>query len=401
VNRPGWGRPYRLLWTASTASSLGTGLTGAALPLLASNLTTQPTAISGVAAIRELPWLVLGLAAGAITDRTDRRRLAVTALTINTGIVAVLAIAVITDHASLPLIYVVSAAYATCGIFIGTATTTLTPALVPAQDLDRANSRLASTGGGASELVGPPAGSALFAIAAALPFGLETLLSATSAGLLRLLPDLPTQRESSSLWRDIVTGTSWLAHHRQLRIITGQTAVLALTDSAWFAILVLYVRRVLHESPGTYGILVGIGAFGGLAGSMVAARLGRRFGATRCLNAALLAAAAAQAALAFTADPVIATLALATSSFNFGVWNVITATLYQSQTPAHLLGRVLSAERTAVMTASPLGALLGGVVATAWGIRAPFLLGVPLLLAVALLSRNQSSDLANRPDRSL
>lgn len=382
-----WGRPYRLLWTASTASSLGTGLTGAALPLLASSLTNGPTAIAGVAAIRELPWLVLGLAAGAITDRTNRRRLAVTALIGNAGIVAVLAIATVTGHASLPLIYVVSAAYATCGIFIGTATSTLTPQLVPAEDLERANSRLASTGSGASELVGPPAGSALFTLGAALPFGLEVVLSAVSATLLRRLPDAHTPPDRSSLWRDIVAGTSWLAHHRQLRTITVQTSLLALTDSAWFAILVLYVRQVLHESPGTYGILVGIGAFGGLAGSMVAARLGRRFGITVALNVVLVAAAVAQAVLALTAEPVIATLALATSSFNFGIWNVITATLYQSRTPAHLLGRVLSAERTAVMTASPLGALLGGAAAAAWGIRAPFLLGVPLLLAAVMLSR--------------
>lgn len=387
MTKPDWGRPYRLLWTASTASSLGTGLTGAALPLLASNLTSAPTAVSGVAAIRELPWLVLGLAAGAITDRTNRRRLAVVALVGNAGIVAVLAVAAATDQATLPLIYVVSAAYATCGIFIGTATTTLTPQLVPAADLDRANGRLASTAGSASELVGPPAGSALFALAAALPFGLEALLSAVSAGLLRLLPNVDIPRERGSLWRDIATGTSWLAHHRQLRMITVQTAILALTDNAWFAILVLYVRQVLHESPRTYGILVGIGAFGGLAGSVVAARLGRRFGTTRCLNMALLAAAVAQAVLAFTAEPIITTLALAMSSFNFGVWNVITATQYQSRTPTHLLGRVLSAERTAVMTASPLGALLGGAAASVWGIRAPFLLGVPLLLAAVIAGR--------------
>jgi MFS family permease len=387
MSQPSWGGPYRLLWTASTASSLGTGLTGAALPLLASSLTDAPTVISGVAAVRELPWLILGLAAGAITDRTDRRRLAVTALTINAGIVALLALAVTTDRTSLPLVYVVSTAYATCGIFIGTATATLTPLLVPAQDLDRANSRLASTAGGASELIGPPAGSAMFALAAALPFGLEAVLAGVSAALLRLLPDVRTPREPSNLWRDIVTGAKWLARHRQLRMITVQGTVLAGTDSAWFAILVLYVRRVLHESAGTYGILVGIGAFGGLAGSMVAARVGRRFGAGRVLTGALLAAAVGQAVLAFTAEPVIATLALATSSFNFGLWNVITATLFQSRTPAHLLGRVLSAERTAVITASPLGALLGGVAATAWGIRAPFLLGVPLLLTVALLSR--------------
>jgi predicted MFS family arabinose efflux permease len=272
----------------------------------------------------------------------------------------------------------------------------LLPQLVPAPELDRANSRLASTGGAASNLIGPPAGSALFTLAAALPFDLEVILYGVSTLLIRRLPDWRTTISgsdrsitASNIRRDVTEGLRWLAHHRQLRTITILTAVLAITDTAWFSVLVLYVRDVLHESARTYGLLLGAGAVGGLLGSMTAASLARRYGRPRCLSTALVAAAVAQAALALTANPVIATVALATSSFNFGMWDVITITLWQTLTPDTLLGRVRSAERTVIMTASPLGALVGGITATAWGIRAPFLLGILPLLVAAVLARQE------------
>jgi predicted MFS family arabinose efflux permease len=369
-------------------------MTNAALPLLATTLTTEPILVSGVSAIRELPWLLLGLIAGAITDRVDRRRLALTTRAVNTGLIAVLAVAITLGWVSLPLIYLVSGASAACAIFIGASTMPLLPQLVPASELDRANSRLASTGGAAADIVGPPAGGALFALAAALPFDLEVILYGISTLLIRRLPSwrTPTSKSDrsitpSSIRRDVTEGLRWLAHHRQLRTVAILTAVLAITDTAWFGVLVLYVRDVLHESPRSYGLLVGAGAVGGLIGSMTAATLARRYGRARCLTTALIAAAVAQTALAVTADPIIATIALATSSFNFGLWDVITITLWQTLTPDRLLGRVRSAERTIIMTASPLGALIGGISATAWGIRAPFLLGVPPLLLAAVLAQ--------------
>jgi predicted MFS family arabinose efflux permease len=84
--------------------------------------------------------------------------------------------------------------------------------------------------------------------------------------------------------------------------------------------------------------------------------------------------------LAFTAQPVVTAAMLAVSSYAFGVWNVVTATAFQTLTPPDLLGRVGSADRTAILGASPLGALVGGAAASAFGLRAPFLLGIPLLV---------------------
>jgi MFS family permease len=383
----GLGKQFGRLWAASTLSQFGGGIHGAALPLLAASLTSSPAMVAAAAAAVELPWLVFGLPAGAIVDRADPRRLAAWVGLADAVLVAILAAMVALDRASLPLLLSIAFACGTCGTLSGTAMATLTPKLVDQRQLDRANSRLVTAGSAGSELIGPPLGGYLFGLAAAIPFAVNAGTAALVAALVLSLPSVfrgatvePAGRPRE-LWRDLTDGARWLARHRKLRAVTVLSVVFVLTDSAWFALMVLYVRDILHLPASAYGILVGIGAVGGLAGGFSAARISRAVGSTGVLLACLLlAAAAAQAALGLTSHTVLTVLMLAVSSFAFGVWNVVSTTLRQTLTPSALLGRVTSADRTAILSASPLGALLGGLAADTLGLRAPFLLGVPLLV---------------------
>lgn len=69
------------------------------------------------------------------------------------------------------------------------------------------------------------------------------------------------------------------------------------------------------------------------------------------------------------------------------VWNVNTTTLMQQRSPAEMLGRVSSAFRTLAVAGAPLGAILGGVVATVWGRGTPALLAAGFfVLSVASLT---------------
>ncbi|MEQ7127973.1 MFS transporter [Actinopolymorpha sp. B11F2] len=383
----GLGKQFGRLWSASTLSQFGGGIHGAALPLLAASLTSSPAMVAAAAAAVELPWLVFGLPAGAIVDRVDSRRLAAWAGVANALLVAILAAMVALDRASLPLLLSIAFACGTCGTLGSTAVTTMTPKLVDHQQLDRANSRLVTAGSAGSELIGPPLGGYLFGLVAAIPFAVNAGTAALAAALVFSLPSVFRHATVESvgarprrLWRDVTDGARWLARHRKLRAVTVLSVVFALTDSAWFALMVLYVRDILHLPASAYGVLLGIGAVGGLAGGFSAARISRTVGSTGVLLASLLvSAAAAQVALGLTSHTVLTVLMLSVSSFAFGVWNVVTTTLRQKLTPSDLLGRVTSADRTAILSASPLGALLGGLAANALGLRAPFLLGVPLL----------------------
>ena len=102
------GGPFWRLFASSSLSNLSDGILQAALPLLAATLTRDPVAISVLAALAFLPWLLFAIPAGTLVDRMNRRTAMAAANTFRGVMVGVLAVSVITDHASLPLLYVVA-----------------------------------------------------------------------------------------------------------------------------------------------------------------------------------------------------------------------------------------------------------------------------------------------------
>src|SRR3954469_6257271 len=100
----GFGR----LWAAQTISSLGDGVTHAALPLLALTLTRDPMALAVVTAAGTLPWLLFGVFGGALVDRWDRRRTMWGGDAARAVLLAIPAAAAALDVLSIPLLAAVA-----------------------------------------------------------------------------------------------------------------------------------------------------------------------------------------------------------------------------------------------------------------------------------------------------
>jgi MFS family permease len=83
----GLNREYGKLWTASTISNLGDGITLVAGPLLAATLTRDPVLVAGLTFAQQLPWLLFSLVSGALVDRLDRRRLMATVDLFRAGVI--------------------------------------------------------------------------------------------------------------------------------------------------------------------------------------------------------------------------------------------------------------------------------------------------------------------------
>ncbi|HEX6326226.1 MAG TPA: MFS transporter [Jiangellaceae bacterium] len=300
----GTGNPYRRLLSATTLSNLGDGLRAAALPLLAASLTDDPVLVGGVAAAGWLPWLIFGLFAGVLIDRLDHRWLAGVADLGRLALLAGLSAAVVFGQAGLAAVYLVAFACGVAETVRDTTTATLVPDFVEPDRLDKANGQLFNAEAVGNELVGPPLGGYLFGVAAALPFALNGGLLAVAAALLFSLaavtrPASPGAKRvaGSTVWRDIADGIRFLAAHRRLRTATLLGAALALADSAWFPLLVLYVRELLAMPGSAFGILLAVGAAGGLAGALCASWITTTTSSGTAMLGALVAAAAAQALL--------------------------------------------------------------------------------------------------------
>jgi hypothetical protein len=235
-------------------------------------------------------------------------------------------------------------------------------------------------------------GSSLFAAGAALPFvansaalALGVLLVLTLPAALLTLCQPAGTAEAEVVAAGVWAGVEWLARHRTLRALVVAGTFVALADSAWFAVFVLYTEVRLNLGAVGFGALLATGAVGGLAGAWGAEHVigGRRHGpvllwsmaATAAVPALLLAAPARWAAV----------VVVVVTSAAFGVFNVAAVSLRHRLVPEQVLGRVVAAWRTVVLGAGAIGAVAGGSVASAQGLEAPFVLSAVLgVVAVAV-----------------
>ncbi|MDQ3877315.1 MAG: MFS transporter [Actinomycetota bacterium] len=386
------GADYLKLWSATAVSNVGDGVRLTALPLLAAVMTRSPLLVSGVTAAGMLPWLLFSLHAGAIADRVDRRRLMV-AVNVARGIVMVgLAVAVAAGLSRIVLLYGIVLLQGIGEVFSDSAAFALLPSLVPEERLEDANGRLEAAISVTYQFAGPALGGLLFAIAMGAPFVVDAASFLIAGGLFaairhRVVPDRVVRLEKTSIRQEIGEGLRSLWMNRYLRTITLLGAGCVFFLYGTFAIYVLYLLHVIGISAPGVGLFLSIEAAGSITGALAAGKLRNKLGTAGALAGALVVAGGANLALGVTgAWPLVAVMAVAIS-FAAGVWNVVNASFRQRLVPDALLGRSQSAYRFLAWGAIPVGSLVGGIVGTTLGLRAPFVIGGVALVVLAAIAR--------------
>ncbi len=399
VRVSGLGGRYWRLWAASTGSNLGDGVMLAALPLLAARLTRDPAAVAGVTVAAFLPWLLFGLFAGVIADRLDRRAIMWITDAGRAVVLVGLAAAVTTDVISLPIVYVVVLILGIGETLFDTASQSILPAMVDATDLETANGRLFGAALAANGFVGPPLGGLLFGVAAAAPFAFDAVTFGASAVLIISIAGRfrPRRDDRTTVAADIKEGLAFLWRQRTIRAFAIGAATINLSYTAAAAVLVLYAQDILGLGDVGYGLLLAGAAIGGIAGTLVAAPIVRWIGRPAAVLSSVVALAISLGSMAWMTSPWAAAAALAGFAFASEVWDIVAVSYRQAVTPDALLGRLMAGYRVIAYGAFPVGAALGGVLATAIGLRAPFVVGglVILALLVYLAPVIVRSDLAD------
>jgi len=383
------GRQYWRFWTATVAVNLGDGIRVAAFPLVAASLTDDALLVAAVAAAAALPWLATGLVAGAWADRYNARRLLVGADALRVAVLGALVITFAFDVASIGVLAVSAFLLGVGETVRDTTAQTVIPRLVPTTLLERANGRLVAGEVVANEFVGPLVGGLLFAAGAVLPFLANSAASVFAILLILGLPTLSLRAAPSpsaeGAGAGVVKGLRWLFTHGTLRSLVMVGALVALADSAWFAIFVIYAENRLGLGPTAFGALLAVGAAGGLLGSLLAEHLIRWFRHRTVIVGAIAAAAVTPALLLIASSIWVAAAVVLVTSAGFGTFNVANVSLRHRLTPEYLLGRVIAASRTVVLGAGALGALAGGAVGSIFGLEAPFALAAVLGLLALII----------------
>jgi len=384
-------REYTKLWTASTISNLGDGVTLVAGPLLAASLTRDPALVAGLAFAQRLPWLLFSLVSGALVDRFDRRRLMAMVDFFRTGTIGILGLAVLSGWASIPLMYGVFLFLGTAETLFANASLAILPSVVSKVHLEKANGRLFAAELVANDFAGRSLGGVLYAVAASIPFLLDAGTFAASAALIlalrgRYRVPRPEGMLEKTLVGEISEGLVWLLRHRLLFALAIMLGVGNLTFSATSSILVLFAGEILDLGSVGYGLLMTAGGVGGVLGSLFAERIGSLFGTGRTLFLAMLLQAPVFAAIALSGNPFVVGAMIALEGGVAFVWNVLTFALRQVLVPDELTGRVTSVYRLLGVGSGAFGALIGGLLAREAGLVAPYWFAAAVMVVAAVTS---------------
>ena len=377
---PAWSNPnFRRLWRGSAASTLGTEIAELALPLFALvTLSASAAQASTLRVAQFLPFLLATLPAGLLVDRFRRARLRLM-IGADMGrafLVALIPLAAWTGTASMQGLYLVVFAAALLTVVFQVADFAVLPAVVAEDQLVDANGKLSATQS-ASEIGGRGVGGLLVQVlsapAALVLNALGYLVSALSLSRIRLTgadapPDGPPETRGSA-WRDALAGVGLAIRHRYVRPLLGEAATFNLFNEAFILGLMLYAVRDAHLNPLAIGAVFTAGGVGSFGGAWFGARFTKRFGYGRVLLVTLLLGNGAPLGVLLADRAGTGLLPLLCAVFvvmgvGIGIANVHAVSLRQAAVPENLRGRVNAAYRLISWGAVPVGAAIGGVIAT-------------------------------------
>jgi MFS family permease len=381
------GRSFRWLLASSWLTNLGEGITLAAGPLLVASQTHNPLAVAMAALLQRLPWLLFGLYAGVVADRLNRRTIAVVTGLVRAAILLLLTASILTHHVDIAVVLAALFLFGVNETFGDTTTTTLLPMLVDRPDLGIANSRALTGVIVWNQLAGPPIGAALFAAGMALPFVSESVC--VLAGVLLIsqvqLPAHGTRGRHARVRDDIREGWRWLWAHAAVRTLAITIFTFNVTFGAAWSVLVLYARERLGMGALGFGLITTAMAVGGLLGTASYGWLERHVRLGVIMRGGLIIETLTHLALALTRWAWFALIVFVIFGAHAFIWGTTSTTVRQRAVPAQFQGRVGSVYLTGVVGGIVIGSALGGLVASVWGITAPFwfaFAGSALILAV-------------------
>lgn len=368
-------RPFRRYWTGQTVSLVGDQISLIAIPLAAVLVLGADAAEMGWLRTAELlPALLLNLPLGAWADRQAHRRRAMIAADLGrAALLVTLPVAYLLDALTLGQLYAVAFGVGALTVLFEACNATLFVAMVPTEHYVQANS-LVNCSRSMSWLAGPGIGGVLVQLLTA-PFALlaDALTYLLSAGFLARIS--PVEPPPSPVGKGHFTeGLRWVVRNSSMRALFSAAGTIQFFNYMFHTLFVLYATAELGLSAGVLGAVLGAGAVGGLIGAMCAGRVVRRFGIGPSIVAGSLGFTLPLLLIPLAEGPTALVVALLfgaefLSCVGVMVLDIAAGSFQMALIPEGIRARVMGAFRTLNHGFRPLGALAGGALGTAIGLR--------------------------------
>ncbi len=380
---------FRWIWLASLFSNLGSLIQGVGAAWIMTQLTSKADLVAMVQTAQMGPTLLVGLAAGAVADMYDRRKVALTAISFNLVGAVVLAALSFAGLVTPPILL-------TGVALIGAGTAMMAPAwqasvreqvpiaLLPsAITLNSVSFNIARSFGPAlgGVIVAAAGGAAAFAVNAV--FYTPMLLA---LGLWKRTPE-PARLPPEGLGRAIVSGVRYVFHSPPMRIVLLRALLLAMAGAGVSALMPLIARDVLRGGAATFGLLLGAFGLGAVTGAINIARLHRRLAPEPLVRLSTLLVASGTGVVAFSSVLPLSIAGLFVAGFGWMLSVNELNIAIQTSAPRWVAGRALAMFQAAVAGGVALGAWTWGSVAQAYDVPTALKASAAILALLPLVGR--------------
>lgn len=382
---------FRQLWLGDTVSVFGAQFVGFALPLLAVQVLHADAFEMGLLGMLEsLAFLLISLPAGALVDRWRKKRVIVAGDLLRAALLLTIPVAWVLDVLTMGQLFVIAFGVGCITVFFDVANQSYLPEIVEGEEISDGNGKLQASQQTAM-VAGPAAAGALVrTIGAPLTIAVTAVCMALSSlfvSRIRHREEAPDPATRRPLRSEIKEGMTFVLRQPLLRRIVACTGLTNLATAAIFALFVLYAVRTLGFSETTLGLVMSVGAVGGLLGAVSSGPFARLVGEGRAipLSAVVGGLAIFSVPLASVLAPVPTLMVgYALMSWSMVVYNIAQVSFRQRLCPKPLLGRMNASIRFLVWGPMPVGAFLGGLLGRELGLLPTLWIASWVALAAAL-----------------
>jgi MFS family permease len=360
-------RNFRLLFTSTTISGVGDGISNVALAFAVLQVSDSPVALGLVLAARQLANAAIVLAAGVWADRLPRHVILIVAAAVMGAAQTATGTLVVTHHATVALLIGLQLVYGLADGFVIPASTGLIPATVSEGRLQEANALLGLSQNG-SRILGPALGGALVALGSPGSALLVDAATFGAAALLLLPLELPARDdvvESKPFFRELREG--WGEFRRQTWLWTTIVffGIGNFAASSYWVLGPVIAKHDLGGAP-AWAAVTAANSVGAVFGGALAIRIRpRKPLAASCMSAwlFLLPSLGFGLGLPLPVLIVFSTVSGAGIAVHLALW----FTVFQQNVPPEAMSRVSSYDAFGSFVLSPAGAAVAGPIAALIG----------------------------------